>query len=86
MFEWAYSGANKGVPRNVGPECAYFLSTQRKIIETIIVTSFCIYVLVSVSLELFLELKPYFLICVISNYNLIKSHVISSQIKASINY
>lgn len=45
MFEWAYSGANKGVPRNVGPECAYFLSAQRKIIETIIVTGFCVYVL-----------------------------------------
>lgn len=48
MFEWAYSGANKAVPRNVGPECAYFLSFQRQIIETLIVTSLCIYVLVSI--------------------------------------
>lgn len=47
MFEWAYSGANKAVPRNVGPECAYYLSYKRQIIETIIVTTICIYTLVS---------------------------------------
>ncbi|XP_073941742.1 transmembrane protein 164 [Choristoneura fumiferana] len=46
MFEWAYSGANKAVPRNVGPECAYFLSYPRQIIETIIVTAACSYILV----------------------------------------
>ncbi|CAH1644941.1 unnamed protein product [Spodoptera littoralis] len=44
MFEWAYSGANKAVPRNVGPECAYFLSTKRQIIETIVVVSTCVYI------------------------------------------
>ncbi|KAF9822976.1 hypothetical protein SFRURICE_018150 [Spodoptera frugiperda] len=44
MFEWAYSGANKAVPRNVGPECAYFLSTKRQIIETIVVVSICVYI------------------------------------------
>lgn len=49
MFEWAYIGANKAVPRNVGPECAYFLSPQRQIIETLIVTSISIYVLVSMN-------------------------------------
>lgn len=48
MFEWAYSGANKAVPRNVGPECAYFLSPQRQIIETILVTMTCVYIIVSV--------------------------------------
>lgn len=48
MFEWAYSGANKDVPRNVGPECAYYLSPQRQIIETIIVTTACIYIIVSI--------------------------------------
>ncbi|XP_004927596.1 transmembrane protein 164 [Bombyx mandarina] len=46
MFEWAYSGANKAVPRNVGPECAFFLTPQRKIIETIIVFLICVYLLV----------------------------------------
>ncbi|XP_063376244.1 transmembrane protein 164 [Cydia fagiglandana] len=46
MFEWAYSGANRAVPRNVGPECAYFLSYNRQIIETIIVTALCSYILV----------------------------------------
>lgn len=46
MFEWAYSGANKTIPRNVGPECAYFLSTQRKIIETIIVAAISVYAMV----------------------------------------
>lgn len=49
MFEWAYSGANKAVPRNVGPECAYFLSHHRQIIETVIVTTVCIYILVSIN-------------------------------------
>ncbi|KPJ15134.1 Transmembrane protein 164 [Papilio machaon] len=48
MFEWAYSGANKAVPRNVGPECAYFLSTKRQIIETVLVTSLCIYTLLKI--------------------------------------
>lgn len=47
MFEWAYSGANKAVPRNVGPECAYFLTPKRQIIETVVVTTICIYTLVS---------------------------------------
>lgn len=48
MFEWAYSGANKAVPRNVGPECAFYLSHQRQIIETVLVTAICIYILVSI--------------------------------------
>ncbi|XP_041968418.1 transmembrane protein 164 [Aricia agestis] len=52
MFEWAYSGANKAVPRNVGPECAYFLSPQRQILETIIVTSICLYVIKKTYLKL----------------------------------
>lgn len=47
MFEWAYSGANKAVPRNVGPECAYFLTPRRQIIETIIVTAIFLYTAVS---------------------------------------
>lgn len=51
MFEWAYSGANKAVPRNVGPECAFYLSHQRQIIETVLVTAICIYILVSIHNE-----------------------------------
>ncbi|KAL4708073.1 hypothetical protein ACJJTC_009852 [Scirpophaga incertulas] len=42
MFEWAYAGANRAVPRNVGPECAYFLSHQRQVIETLIVCTICV--------------------------------------------
>lgn len=57
MFEWAYSGANKAVPRNVGPECAYFLSTKRQIIETIIVVTICVYISVSMQLLLLNEDK-----------------------------
>lgn len=46
MFEWALSGANKDVPRNVGPECAFYLSFQRRVIETIIVIFLSIVILV----------------------------------------
>ncbi|XP_077292440.1 transmembrane protein 164 [Arctopsyche grandis] len=42
MFEWAYGGVNRSVPRNVGPECAYFLTPTRQITETIIVVSICL--------------------------------------------
>ncbi|XP_035726923.1 transmembrane protein 164-like [Vespa mandarinia] len=42
MFEWAYDGVNSSIPRNVGPECAYYLSTKRKIIETAFVSIFII--------------------------------------------
>lgn len=47
MFEWAYSGANRAVPRNFGPECAYYLSPLRQITETIIIISICIVIMVS---------------------------------------
>lgn len=42
MFEWAYSGTDGSVPRNFGPECAYYLSIQRIIIETVIICILCI--------------------------------------------
>ncbi|XP_024946868.1 transmembrane protein 164 isoform X2 [Cephus cinctus] len=42
MFEWAYSGVNSSIPRNVGPDCAYYLSPSRKILETIFVTIFIV--------------------------------------------
>lgn len=47
MFEWAYDGVNRSVPRNVGPECAYYLTPKRQIIETVIVVSICLVVAVS---------------------------------------
>lgn len=37
MMEWAYSGVNKTVPRNAGPECADFLNPTWRRIETVIV-------------------------------------------------
>ncbi|XP_015175543.1 PREDICTED: transmembrane protein 164 [Polistes dominula] len=40
MFEWAYDGVNSSIPRNAGPECAYYLSTNRKLIETAFVSIF----------------------------------------------
>ena len=36
MFEWAYSGVNASIPRNVGPECTNFLTPQRRIWETML--------------------------------------------------
>lgn len=40
MLEWAYSGVNGSVPRNVGPECADYLTPMRRIVETIAATIF----------------------------------------------
>ncbi|GLV41515.1 uncharacterized protein CBL_06745 [Carabus blaptoides fortunei] len=39
IMEWAYSGVNKSVPRNAGPECAEYLSPHRRYMETVIVMS-----------------------------------------------
>lgn len=63
MFEWAYSGANKAVPRNVGPECAFFLSTKRQIIETLIVIAICAYI----------SIKTFPRLCVPQNTHYVKS-------------
>ncbi|KOC65216.1 Transmembrane protein 164 [Habropoda laboriosa] len=46
MFEWAYDGVNASIPRNVGPECAYYLSPKRRIIETSFVSIIIIFLLV----------------------------------------
>ncbi|CAK9811950.1 Transmembrane protein 164 [Anthophora plagiata] len=46
MFEWAYDGVNASIPRNVGPECAYYLSPKRRIIETSFVSVIIISLLV----------------------------------------
>lgn len=42
MFEWAYDGVNSSIPRNVGPECANYLSLKRRIIETLFISMFII--------------------------------------------
>lgn len=41
-MEWAYSGVNKTVPRNAGPECAGFLNPTWRFIETVIVVALAI--------------------------------------------
>lgn len=38
-MDWAYSGVNKTVPRNAGPECAGFLNPKWCFIETVIVVA-----------------------------------------------
>uniref|UniRef100_A0A2A4K0N5 Transmembrane protein 164 n=1 Tax=Heliothis virescens TaxID=7102 RepID=A0A2A4K0N5_HELVI len=63
MFEWAYSGANKAVPRNVGPECAFFLTTKRQIIETLIVVALCVYI----------SIKTFPRLCIPQDTNYVKS-------------
>lgn len=39
MMDWLYSGVNKTVARNAGPECASFLSPTWRLIESVIVLS-----------------------------------------------
>ncbi|RZB39998.1 TMEM164 domain containing protein, partial [Asbolus verrucosus] len=42
MMEWAYSGVNKTVPRNAGPECAGFMNPTWRRIETVFVLAFAV--------------------------------------------
>jgi len=42
MFEWAYDGVNSSIPRNVGPECANYLTLKRRLIETLFISVFII--------------------------------------------
>ena len=42
MMEWAYSGVNKTVPRNAGPECAEFMNPIWRRIETVFVLAFAV--------------------------------------------
>lgn len=44
MFEWSYIGVNNTVPGNGGPECVAFLSTKRKIMETILALAFASFI------------------------------------------
>lgn len=46
MFEWAYDGVNASIPRNVGPECANYLTPKRRIIETLFISMFIVIFLV----------------------------------------
>lgn len=39
-MDWAYSGVNKTVPRNAGPECANFMYPVWRKIETCLVIAF----------------------------------------------
>ncbi|GJQ70019.1 hypothetical protein Trydic_g22510 [Trypoxylus dichotomus] len=41
-MDWAYSGVNKTVPRNAGPECADFLNPIWRRIETVIVLAIAV--------------------------------------------
>ncbi|XP_063972248.1 transmembrane protein 164 isoform X2 [Diachasmimorpha longicaudata] len=43
MLEWAYEGVNASIPRNVGPECAFYLPSKYKIIETLSVSVLIMY-------------------------------------------
>lgn len=43
MFEWAYEGVNSSIPRNVGPDCANYLTLKRRIIETLFISLFIIF-------------------------------------------
>ncbi|XP_064456184.1 transmembrane protein 164-like isoform X2 [Ornithodoros turicata] len=45
VAEWAYAGVNHTLAGNGGPECAGFLSMQRRIIETVGVTIFAIFLI-----------------------------------------
>lgn len=38
-MDWLYSGVNKTVARNAGPECANFLSPTWRLVESVIVLS-----------------------------------------------
>lgn len=42
MMEWAYSGVNKTVPRNAGPECAEFMNPTWRLIDTVLVLAFAV--------------------------------------------
>lgn len=46
MFEWAYIGVNASIPRNVGPECANYLSVKRRVVETIFISVFIIFLMI----------------------------------------
>lgn len=44
-WTWAFDGVNATIPRNAGPECSQYLSWNRQIIESVTVTTICIFVL-----------------------------------------
>lgn len=46
MMDWAYSGVNKTVARNAGPECANYLNPIWRVVETVIVLTISIYLFI----------------------------------------
>ncbi|XP_034949128.1 transmembrane protein 164 [Chelonus insularis] len=46
MFEWAYDGINGSIPRNIGPECAGYLSPRYRLFETLGVSVLIIYLFI----------------------------------------
>jgi TMEM164 family len=38
---WAYDGVNPRIPRNTGPECANYLTSYRRTLETIVIMTIC---------------------------------------------
>jgi TMEM164 family len=38
---WAFDGVNPRIPRNTGPECAEYLTSLRRTIESIIIVGIC---------------------------------------------
>ncbi|OXU19223.1 hypothetical protein TSAR_001455 [Trichomalopsis sarcophagae] len=46
MFEWAYTGVNASIPRNVGPECASYLSMKRRVIETLLISIYIAFLMI----------------------------------------
>lgn len=57
MFEWAYGGVNASIPRNMGPECAGYLTMKRRILETAVISLYIIS-LMSWSLKKIIWPKP----------------------------
>lgn len=45
-MDWAYSGVNKTVARNAGPECANYLNPTWRIVETVIVLTISLFILI----------------------------------------
>ena len=45
MLEWAYDGVDSSIPRNIGPECANYLSLKRRLVETFCVSILTMFIL-----------------------------------------
>lgn len=45
-MDWAYTGVNRTVARNAGPECAHYLNPTWRIVETVIVLTISVAILI----------------------------------------